>query len=205
MEEQTQYDTMKKIYEEGQISGAPTITAEKEEPKAEEEKTLKSDTRLTKEVTPRFEGGFGELMGVKEFGQLNRDVEVLGMNIDALQKSLDTITDKDELQYQTKRLDTLQRDLYDKNQKLKNEKEKRQEITDKYNKLQKQKQEEQLQQIKEGKDTRQTYDKPRTQQQRQDETGQTQKQRESRTATTGKFERAKAGASVSGQRIRGGI
>jgi len=205
MEEQTQYDTMKKIYEEGQISGTPTITAEKEEPKAEEEKTLKSDTGLTKEVTPRFEGGFGELMGVKEFGQLNRDVEVLGMNIDALQKSLDTITDKDELQYQIGRLDRLQRDLYDKNQKLKKEKEKRQEITDNYNKLQKQKQEEQLQQIKEGKDTRQTYDKPRTQEQRQRETGQTQKQRESGTATTGKFERAKAGASVSGERLRGGI
>lgn len=205
MEEQTQYDTMKKIYEEGQISGTPTITAEKEEPKAEEEKTLKSDTGLTKEVTPRFEGGFGELMGVKEFGQLNRDVEVLGMSIDALQKSLDTITDKDELQYQIGKLDRLQRDLYDKNQKLKKEKEKRQEITDNYNKLQKQKQEEQLQQIKEGKDTRQTYDKPRTQEQRQRETGQTAAQRASATSTTGKFERAKAGASVSGERLRGGI
>ena len=205
MEEQTQYDTIKKIYEEGQISGTPTITVEKEEPKAEEEKTLKSDTGLTKEVTPRFEGGFGELMGVKEFGQLNRDVEVLGMTIDSLQGNLSAITDKDEFKYQRRRLDNLQRELEEKNKTLERERQKRQEITDNYNKLQKQKQEEQLQQIKEGKDTRQTYDKPRTQQQRQRETGQTQKQRESRTATTGKFERAKAGASVSGERLRGGI
>ena len=209
---ETQYDTAKKLYEEGQLKGTPPTTVEEE--KITEDKREPSEpatgitgtrTGLTETVTPRFEGGFGELMGVEEFGQLNRDVEVLGMNIDALQKSIDTITDKDELQYQMGRLDTLQRDLYNKNQKLKKEKEKRQEITNKYNELQKQKQEEQLQQIKEGKDTRQTYDKPRTQEQRQRETGQTQKQRESRTATTGKFERAKAGASVSGERLRGGI
>ena len=205
MEEQTQYDTMKKIYEEGQISGTPKITVKKEEPITEEEKPSEPTAKLTETVTPRFEGGFGELMGVKEFGQLNRDIEVLGMTIDSLQGNLSAITDKDEFKYQRRRLDNLQRELEEKNKTLERERQKRQEITDNYNKLQKQKQEEQLQQIKEGKDTRQTYDKPRTQQQRQRETGQTQKQRESRTATTGKFERAKAGASVSGERLRGGI
>ena len=207
-----QYDTAKKLYEETQLKGTPLTTVEEE--KITEDKREPSEpatgltgtrTGLTETVTPRFEGGFGELMGAKEFGQLNRDIEVLGMNIDALQKNLNVVTDRDEFKYQRRRLDNLERELQEKNKTLEKEKQKRQEITDNYNKLQKQKQEEQLQQIKEGKDTRQTYDKPRTQEQRQRETGQTQKQRESRTATTGKFERAKAGASVSGERLRGGI
>ena len=195
-----QYDTAKKLYEETQLKGTPPTTTEKNK-KPSEPSTGLTGTRtgLTETVTPRFEGtsfvkpDFGMLTEA-DFGNLPA----------AIISAKNNITDLETVFSENRNLrpenNKVYKDRYERAQKkLKQleEADKAMAVVEEYNK-QKQKT------IQESTE-KQTYDKPRTQEQRQRETGQTQKQRESRTATTGKFEREKAGASVSGERLRGGI
>jgi len=211
MQKDTQYNTLKSIFEEAQILGEEPKKEEKPTEPKKEEKPAELDTKLTKEVTPRFEGGFGELLGVKEFGQLERDVVNLGNEINANKElqnmyegqyraGLITFGQRDnELDRLKNKMVEAQKQLKEKNKKLEEEKKRRQEITDNYNKLQKQKQKEELEKIqkakKEGKEApRQEYDKG----------SQKDRQRDTGKGGTG-FSPKSAGPSVKGERLRGGI
>lgn len=201
---ETQYDIAKKLYEEGQIKGTPkveekTVTQPKEEPK---EETV--TTKLTEKVTPRFEGtsfvrtDFG-LLTTEDFGNLSAAGIQTTNTINDLQKALDNLLKRPKQVQNRSMVNKYKNDIdrAKKKQQQINKALEAQKIVDDYNK--------QKQETIQASTEKQEYDKPRTQEQRQRETGQTAAQRASKTATTGKFERAKAGASVKGERLRGGI
>lgn len=204
-----QYDTAKKLYQEGQLKGTPPVTAE-------EEKTVTTQ-KISEEVTPRFEGSafvrpdFG-MLTKEDFGNLNAAGIQTQNTINEINKYLEAASNRPRFTQNTSIMNKYRKDLKKAEEKQRQIQKalEAQKVIDEFNKERLKKQQEELEEIKkarsEGKEApRQVYDKPRTQKQRQRETGQTAKQRASRTSTTGKFERAKAGPSVSGERLRGGI
>ena len=198
---ETQYDTAKKLYEEGQLQGTPpiaeTVTKPKEEPKVEEVTTTKTITPKPSE-TPFVRADFG-LLTKDDFGNLSAAGITTTNNITDIQKALDTYLKRPKITQNTSIINKYKNDLNKEKKKREqiNKALEAQKVVDEYNKQKK----ETIQASTE----KQAYDEPRTQQQRQDETGQTAAQRASAKSTTGKFERAKAGASVKGERLRGGI
>jgi len=134
MEKGTQYDTIKKIYEEGQVQGTKPTDVK---PVVEETKVDIPTFNILENNAKQF-----GLLTPTEFGQLVRDVEVANLSIDSANKSLSDIQDIYSQSMQTsddynsyirekraaeRKLQKAQEELAEKNKQIQEEKKKREE------------------------------------------------------------------------------
>ena len=124
MEKGTQYDTIKKIYEEGQVQGTKPTEVKPVVEKVEEE--VKVDTP-TFNILENNAKQFG-LLTPTEFGQLYRNLDTAVMEEKAYQQMIDGgIADKYDRENAFARLDKAKRDINRLNEEIKKEKQKREE------------------------------------------------------------------------------
>lgn len=135
---ETQYDTAKKLYEEGQLKGTPPTEVKPVVEKVEEETKVDIPTFNILENNAQQFG----LLTPTEFGQLVRDAEVANLGIDSANKSLSDIQDIYSQSMQTsddynsyirekraaeRKLQKAQEELAEKNKQIQEEKKKREE------------------------------------------------------------------------------